>query len=237
MLSRIPKLRFFLLLVFVLPVKADEVPKTTSFQGTYSVAMGGVKLGESTRIVRITDFANLTSTHQITPNPMLILFGISEKHQKSVMELKQKRVRIIETTVTEADGTIEQGAKFNWEDRIIKLASGNQIKMPTGNVHDVESWLMELAINPWVERSGTRVSLVENNKIQTYLYDETESITVDVSGEQFTLLRFKIQSITNKEREYTVSLSPEHGPLPIRIIAKKGSTILEFAIKQVGVGH
>ena len=229
--ARILSIIFSVLLMLPLLVEANPV---NSYYAEYKVSIPGTgtEIGSSTRKVYMDDLGIVVSEHSLTPHPLLVLLGIDPFIQISRMKIDQNSVQSRRVVISSDGADVVESADFDWEERSIMLMNGDELSMPSGEMYDVESWLMSLTINPFEDRSGNTVSLVENNKIQIYTYDEIQSKSIDVAGRTFEIFTFKIQSAMGRDRSITVTMSPDFGESPIRIIVKKDDFVLNFELVQ-----
>ena len=224
-----------LLSVFLmLPYWAEANP-VDSYHAKYKVSYqdSGVEIGSSSRTVTADSSGMVVSEHSLFPHPLLVVLGINPLSQTSQMRIDQNKVQSIRVVISTQGEEMVESADFNWENRDVTLHNGEKLIMPSSEMYDVESWLISLMIDPFTERSGSAVSLVENNKIQTYVYDEIKSNSIVLDGKTYEILIFEIQSAMGKDRSITVTMSPEFGEFPLRIVTKKDDFILNFELVSV----
>ena len=201
------------------------------FQAEYSIQYGDAVLGKASRTVSNEGDGISVSTFDVVPGNLLVLFGESSYKQQSVFKVRESRATSIAFEITNSKNKGSDSAVFNWSAGKIELGNGKSLKMPEGEIYDFESWHASLMITDPQELEGQIISIVERNRLRTYLYESAQSDVLDIQGYPVNSVRVELQDVDNWERGYTVWVVTEYRNIPVRIEKRKKGQTLRFEIQ------
>ena len=229
------KLVLYVTALVLIPFTAKIVDAAQSgihgFQAEYSIQYGDAVLGKASRTVSNEGDGISVSTFDVVPGNLLVLFGESSYKQQSVFKVRESRATSIAFEITNSKNKGSDSAVFNWSAGKIELGNGKSLKMPEGEIYDFESWHASLMITDPQELEGQIISIVERNRLRTYLYESAQSDVLDIQGYPVNSVRVELQDVDNWERGYTVWVVTEYRNIPVRIEKRKKGQTLRFEIQ------
>ena len=229
------KLMLYVTALILIPFTAKIADAAQSgihgFQAEYSIQYGDAVLGKASRTVSNEGDGISVSTFNVVPGSLLVLFGESSYKQRSFFKVSESRATSIAFEITNSKNKGSDSAKFDWSAGKIELGNGKSLKMPEGEVYDFESWHASLMIADPQELDGQIISIVERNKLRTYLYESAQPEVLDIQGYPVNSVRVKLQDVDNWERGYTVWVVTEYRNIPFRIEKRKKGKTLRFELQ------
>ena len=229
------KLVLYVIALALIPFSAKIVDAAQSgihgFQAEYSIQYGDSVLGKASRTVSNEGDGIFVSTFDVVPGQLLVLFGESAYRQQSVFKVRESRATSIAFEITNNKNKGSDSAKFDWSAGKIELGNGKRLQMPEGEVYDFESWHASLMIADPQELDGQIISIVERDKLRTYLYESAQPEVLDIQGYPVNSVRVKLQDVDNWERGYTVWVVTAYRNIPVRIEKHKKGRTLKFELQ------
>ena len=201
------------------------------FQAEYSIHYGDAVLGKASRTVSNEGDGISVSTFDVVPGTLLVLFGESSYKQQSIFKVRESRATSIEFEITDNKYNDSDSAVFDWSAGKIELGNGKSLQMPEGEVYDFESWHASLMIADPQDLEGRIISIVERNRLRTYLYKSAQSDVLDIQGYPVNSIRVEMQDVDNLERGYTVWVVTEYRNIPVRIEKHQKGRTLKFELQ------
>ena len=201
------------------------------FQAEYSIQYGDSVLGKASRTVSNEGDGISVSTFDVVPGQLLVLFGESSYRQQSVFKVRESRATSVAFEITDNKNKGSDSAVFDWSAGKIELGNGNSLQMPEGEVYDFESWHASLMIADPQELKGQTISIVERNRLRTYLYRSAQPEVLDIQGYPVNSVRVELQDVDNRERGYTVWVVTAYRNIPVRIEKHKKGQTLRFELQ------
>ena len=229
------KLMLYVTALVLIPFTAKIADATQSgihgFQAEYSIQYGDSVLGKASRTVSNEGDGISVSTFDVVPGQLLVLFGESSYRQQSVFKVRESRATSVAFEITDNKNKGSDSAVFDWSAGKIELGNGNSLQMPEGEVYDFESWHASLMIADPQELKGQTISIVERNRLRTYLYRSAQPEVLDIQGYPVNSVRVELQDVDNRERGYTVWVVTAYRNIPVRIEKHKKGQTLRFELQ------
>ena len=229
------KLMLYVTALILIPFTAKFADAAHSgihgFQAEYSIQYGDAVLGKASRTVSNKGDGISVSTFDVVPGNLLVLFGESSYKQQSVFKVRESRAASLAFEITNSKNKGSESAVFNWSAGKIELGNGKTLQIPEGEVYDFESWHASLMIADPQELEGQIISIVERNRLRTYLYESAQPEVLDIQGYSVNSVRVELQDVDNWERGYTVWVVTEYRNIPFRIEKRKKGQILRFELQ------
>ncbi len=207
----------------------------SGFEVVYSVDYNGMAVGSSIRTVLVIDSSTVMSTHELRPEGLALLFGQASAADITIIDLSNNQIRPVSSERTSSKASDSYAAEFIWTEGVVEFSGGNVVNIPANDVHDFESWIMDLMFNPDGQREGELVSIVEReNRLRTYQILQVSLDILQVDGQAVNTRRIILQDIDNSSRGYSVWLAPGFHNLVVQTIKHRKSNDLKFLIKRFG---
>lgn len=214
---------------------AAHASETNGYKATYIVDLDGFMLGVSERTVEAGDNFIVTSTHVLEPQGLAELLGETRYTDVSRMDLSDNRIRTMSSRRDAKSSSDSYSAQFDWDGRIIRFSSGNEISMPQQNVYDFESWFMLLMLYPDELQVGNVLSILEReNRLRSYEVVKNDTDSIDFKGQMIDTLRIRLRDIQDSDRGFTAWIVPQYYNLVLELVKQKGSTELRFTMESFG---
>ena len=229
------KLMLYVTALILIPFTAKIADAAQSgihgFQAEYSIQYGDAVVGIASRTVSNENDGASVSTFDVVPGQLLVLFGESAYRQQSVFIVRESRATSVAFEIKGKKNKDSYSAKFYWIAGEIELGNGKSLKIPEGDVYDIESWHASLMLADPQELEGQIISIVERDRLRTYLYESAQPEVLDIQGYSVNSVRVKLQDVDNWERGYTVWVVTEYRNIPFRIEKRKKGQTLRFELQ------
>ena len=221
--------RLVLAIVIVSPsMQVAAEPQPIGVEIRYSVLYGTSEIGKSVRAVVRGNDGLVGAKHIVRVGPLLKLMGEDSYTQISAFRFVDGVIRPIAFEVTDESGNKKASAKFDWNDQKIRFANGGSVEIPEHSVLDWESWYVSLILIPAQNLANRRVSIVEQNRIKVYEYQQPTSQQIQYKGETVDAVKIKMQDVNDGRRSYVVWIYPQLHNIPIRIDKVKKNQKISF---------
>ncbi|MDE0309397.1 MAG: DUF3108 domain-containing protein [Acidiferrobacterales bacterium] len=197
----------------------------------FAVLYGDLKIGESIRTVVNGNDGYTYAEHRVQVGGLLRLLGEESYTQESTFQFHGTEVVPIQFKVMDESKNEVANGQFNWDDRTVVFGNGTTIDMPEHRILDWESWYVTMINSQTRDLESQRVTVVENNRVRTYEYQDVQPEQIDFQGETVDTIRIKLQDVNDGRRSYDVWISPQVLNLPLRIDKIKKSQRISFVAR------
>ena len=142
-----------------------------------------------------------------------------EEGQFEIVDGKIRPLRFLEYRVG-ADRSHRHEAVFDWQERVVRYASGARASLPVG-AQDQGSLVFALMLHPPAPGTEPEVAMSTGKKLSSYRYTDRGAQTLETA---FGPLKTRvIERITRKPNEegFRIWLATDHRNLPVRITTTK----------------
>ena len=201
------------------------------YAASYTVDYDGIQLGVSQRSVSVSAEGIITSKHLLRPQGLAALFGEVEYTDTSQIYVKAEQAWPLTVQRDSGRSSESYAAKFLWQDGVIELSTGNLLEMSNHEVHDIESWLIDLMVAPTKFQEGHTISLLERaDRFRTYRVAKVDMDRINVLGNSMEVLRVRLEELNNSSRAYTAWLAPDFHNMVVQLARHKKSNNLTFLL-------
>ncbi len=197
----------------------------------YSIVYGDLEIGKSVRTVVNGNDGSAYAEHHVKVSGLLRLLGEDSYTQRSAFQFRGSEVIPIAFKVTNESNNEIANGEFNWDDQTVVLGNGTVVDMPGHQILDWESWYVAMIIAHTEYLENQRVTIVEQERLRTYVYQDARPDQLEFRGEAVDTIRIKMQDVNDGRRSYVVWISPQLHNIPVRIDKVKKSQRISFVAK------
>ncbi len=197
----------------------------------YSIVYGDLEIGKSFRTVVNGNDGFGYAEHRVQVSGLLRLLGEDSYTQRSAFQFRGSEVIPITFKVTNESNSEIANGDFNWDDQTVVLGNGTVIDMPEHRILDWESWYVAMIIARTEHLENQRVTIVEQERLRTYVYQDAQPDQLEFRGEAVDTIRIKMQDVNDGRRSYVVWISPHLHNIPVRIDKVKKTQRISFVAK------
>ncbi len=191
----------------------------------YILKLAAVKVGKTYAKLSKTDENEYEVVQKLDPGILLKATGERKSTQTSSIRFDGEKIIPLNYHI-KIKKRESLGAKIDWQNKKIVFLNGENVPMPSNDIHDWGSWLPTFMLNNPEDLPGKRITVVQDAEVVNYEYGPMERETITVNSELFETFRTRMQDVSRSDRAFTVWISPDHNNLPVKLKRHlKGTTI------------
>ena len=191
----------------------------------YILKLAAVNVGKSYAKMSKTNENEYEVVQKLDPGILLKAIGERKSTQTSSIRFDGKKIIPLNYHI-KIKKRESLGAKIDWQNKKIVFLNGENVPMPSNDIHDWGSWFPTFMLNNPEDLPGKRITVVQDAEVVNYEYGPMERETITVNSELFETFRTRMQDVSRSDRAFTVWLSPDHNNLPVKLKRhQKGITV------------
>ncbi len=182
----------------------------------YILKLAAVKVGKSYAKLSKTDVNEYEVVQKLDPGLLLKAIGERKSTQTSSIRFDGEKIIPLNYHI-KIKKRESLGAKIDWQNKKIVFLTGENVPMPSNDIHDWGSWFPTFMLNNPEDLPGKRITVVQDAEVVNYEYGPMERETITVNSELFETFRTRMQDVSRSDRAFTVWISPDHNNLPVKL--------------------